>query len=262
MKPGVGLVLLASFATSLAGQQPRPAYEAGALDQSSYIQRVHAVITTRTGRSSARDTLDRVGVLSLRARPVVGGLELLVWFDSLTLRRATAAGVLRPDTDGLIGGRYGGRLTPDGRYTAQRTPFLPEGILEVEDLAGEAGDLLPRLPPIPLLPGESWSDSLGMITISRLEDSTAQGRRLRRYRLERQSLRTESRVAPDSNRYAVSRTETETGRFVWDARQGVLRWTREITSEAEIPAGRPFPRAVRSEIQQRIQLEREQKPED
>ena len=233
-----------------------PAYSADQLRETVFRQTLHTVVTTKASRSSERDTLDRAGLLRVQAAPVVEGLRLEIWFDSLTLRRASAGGVLVPDTDGLIGGRYVGLLTVDGRYSATRKPFLPEGTLEVEDLSGAAAELLPRLAPIPLRPGASWQDSTGTLTITRLADSTAAGRSLARYRLTRETAATESRLAQDSSRYAVSRKETETGEYVWDPERGLLHWGREIRSEAEIPAGGPFRQAVRSEARQRVDLVR------
>ncbi len=244
------------LAGTTAAQQPGISYGAGQLNETGWRQTVVAVVTTHAGRSMARDTLEREGRLSLQATPAVEGLRIRTWFDSLLLRRSSATGTLRPDTDGLIGGRYTGILSPDGRYTALRTPFLPQETLEVEDLSGVAADLLPRLPPMPLRPGARWQDSSGTLTITRLGDSAALGRSLERYRLERETAATESRITADSSRYAVSRKETETGEYVWDPERGLLRWDREIRSQAEIPAGGPFPRAVRSEIRQRIRVER------
>ncbi len=114
----------------------------------------------------------------IRARDTLGGVAFDAWYDSLALARGSPAGELRPDTDGLLGGRYRGLLGPDGGYTAQARPFVPDEVAEVADLGAALDDLLPPLAPVALAPGQTWRGP--STVIRRLADTAGAGGPLRR----------------------------------------------------------------------------------
>ncbi len=186
------------------------------------------------------------------------GVVLEAWLDSLSIWRRSGAVVRSPDTDGIIGGRYRGALSSDGRYAAAAHPFIPDDIAEFADLRSAAGDLLPQLPPAPLAPGGVWRDDSARVTIERLGDSSAAGVRLERYRLERHGTRSRASLAggADTLALAVRQTTDEVGEYAWDDARGVTGWTRTVTVVTEIPPGASVRVPVRSRVVQRVTLSR------
>jgi hypothetical protein len=199
-------------------------------------------------------TVERDGVWSFRARDTTGGTALEAWYDSLALRRRSAGQDVTADTDGLIGGRYRGLLTPNGGYSEQARPFVPDEVAEVADVSTAASDLLPPLPSRALAPGESWNDST--LTISRLPDTLVAGRALVHLRLD---SRAESReVVPwgDTLSIAVRQRVEEQGNVYWSPVSGLVRRARSITIEATVPSGGPVRQPVRSRVEQHVELTR------
>lgn len=197
-------------------------------------------------------TVERDGIWSFRARDSGGAVALEGWYDSLALRRRTSEGEVIPDTDGLIGGRYRGLLTPSGGYVEQARPFVPDEVAEVADLSAAGGDLLPRLPGGPLRPGETWRDSA--LALTRVPDTVVAGRSLRHYRLE---ARSESRAAVprgDTVPIPLRQRTVEQGEIYWSPRAGLIRRLRDITVEATVPAGGRVRQPARSRVVQHIEL--------
>ena len=83
------------------------------------------MLEAETGLRRRRETLTRDGLWRVRGRPAPAGISVEAWYDSLALSRESPEGELAPDTDGLLGGRYRGTLSPAGRYTADARPFVP-----------------------------------------------------------------------------------------------------------------------------------------
>jgi len=249
------------LALALAGQRvvlaqvpEPPAYSAGQLHCARFAETSHSDIETETARGSVKAIADRQGVWSFRARDSSAGVMLEGWYDSLALRRRSADSDVSADTDGLIGGRYRGLLQPAGGYVEIARPFVPDEVAEVADLSLAAQDLFPPLPPKPLGSGESWKDT--GLELSRLPDTVVAGRSLLHFRLE---ARAESRAAVprgDTIPIPVRQTTVEQGDILWSPASGLVRRTRDITTEATIPSGGRIRQPVRSRVVQHVELTR------
>jgi hypothetical protein len=248
------LTLVCCALAAQAAPAQVPAYSAPLLHCTRWAETSHSEIKTETARGSVRATADRDGVWSFRARDSSGGVVLEAWYDSLSLRRRTAESEVSADTDGLIGGRYRGLLGPSGGYIDITRPFLPDEVAEVADLSGAARDLLPPLPPRLLGRGESWTNA--GLKLSRLPDTVVAGRPLLHFRVE---ARGETRlVVPrgDTVPIPVRQTTVERGDIFWSPKSGLVRRTRDITTEATIPSGGRIPQPVRSRLVQHVELTR------
>ncbi|MFL5518763.1 MAG: hypothetical protein ACJ8DJ_21610 [Gemmatimonadales bacterium] len=212
------------------------------------------VLVESAGRRR-QETVGRVGRWSLRARDTTAGVALEAWYDSLSVWREGPSGKSMPDTDGLLGGRYRGVLTPAGRYATVARPFIPDEVAEVAELGGALEDLLPPLPTAPIGVGQRWGDAIGL-ELRRLPDSGAAGRLVHRLRLR---SRTEAQAAPlrgDTLSVPAHQVTLEEGQLDWNSRVGLVRWVRHIVVESTIPAGGPIPQAVRSSLEQDVTLSR------
>jgi hypothetical protein len=170
--------------------------------------------------------------------------------------RRSAEATLRPDTDGLLGGRYRGSLSPDGTYSRKAVPFIPDEVAEVAGMATALDDLFPPLPPHPLHSGEVWTDSAG-VTIRRLADSALSGVLLHRFELQvrRETRRTGGER--DTLPLELRQSSEERGTFVWHPTLGLLHRERLIVVQTSVPAGKAVRQAIRSRVEQRISLTRE-----
>ena len=223
-----GLVLL----LPLLGAQGGPArYTEARLGCATFRETVETEIRTAVGTSAREERAGRAGVLLLRATAGDSGLEVLAWFDSLAVWREGPEGRSVPDTEGLLGGRWRGLLDSRGRYTGRIVPFIPDEVAGVAELRGILGDFFPLLPDSALGDGATWRWSTRTSG-----DSTT--------------------IAEDSLAIPVHRESIEAGSLVWSAAVGPVRWEREITVTANIPAGRPFPRGVVSVVRQVVRVER------
>jgi hypothetical protein len=229
-------------------------YSAAQLHCARFLETSHSDIRTESGAGAVDATMERRGTWSFRARDTAGGVALEAWYDSLALRRRSAGQDLIADTDGLIGGRYRGFLTPGGAYREEARPFVPNEVAEVADLSTAAGDLLPRLPPRALASGESWTDSA--FTITRLPDTSVAGQPLVHFRLQ---SRVESREAVprgDTLPIPVRQRIEEEGDVYWSPASGLVRRARAITIDATVPSGGRVRQSVRSRVEQRVELTR------
>jgi hypothetical protein len=153
----------------------------------------------------------------------------------------------------LVGGRYRGRLSSTGSYTADVHPFVPDEVAEVAGMATALDDFFPRVPPRILKVGEVWTDSLGL-AIKRLPDSVSSGVALQRFELRK---REESQTAASvSDTMELEQESNEAGQFVWHPERGLLRRQRSIVVETTVPPSRTVRQAVRSRVEQRITLVR------
>jgi hypothetical protein len=223
-----GLALL----LPLVGTQGGPArYTEARLGCATFRETVETEIRTAVGSSVREERAGRAGLLRIRASSGDSGLGVLAWFDSLSVWREGPEGRSVPDTEGLLGGRWRGLLDPRGRYSSRVVPFIPEDVGEVADLRGILEDFFPQLPDSTLGDGATWHWSTHAST-----DSTT--------------------IVEDSLAIPVHRESAEAGSLVWNAESGPVRWEREITVTAKIPAGRPFPRGVVSVVKQVVRVER------
>ncbi|HYF39201.1 MAG TPA: hypothetical protein VD930_05925, partial [Gemmatimonadales bacterium] len=177
------LLLTAPPSLFAQGEPVSLRYTASQLNCARFFEISESRILTEAGRSEQQQTTGRRGVWRFKAAPERGGIALEGWLDSLALWRRLRASVVRPDTDGLVGGRYRGVLTPAGMYQSHRAPFIPPEVAELADMTTALTDMLPRLPLQRLRPGQAWTDSAGL-TIRRLADSGMSGVPLHRFHLD------------------------------------------------------------------------------
>jgi hypothetical protein len=248
--------------TAAVAQAPaavqRPAAFRYAADQwrcVSLRERSRAVLEAETGLRRRRETLARDGVWRALGRPVPAGIAIEAWYDSLALSRQSPEGTLAPDTEGLLGGRYRGTLSPAGRFVATARPFVPDEVAEVADLGAAMDDLLPPLPPAALAVGERWGEAAGL-ELRRLPDSVAAGRTIQRLGLRARAESDRATVRGDTTTIAARQVTTEEGEVAWDPAAGFLRRTRRIVVETSVPAGGPVRAPLRSRLEQDVVVER------
>jgi hypothetical protein len=230
-------------------------YTAAQLQCARFEENSRGRVLVESAGQRRQETVGRSGRWSLRARDSASSIALEAWYDSLSVWREGPAGKSIPDTDGLLGGRYRGVLTPAGRYSAVARPFVPDEVAEVAELGGALEDLLPRLPTAPLEVGQRWSDSTGL-ELRRLPDSGAAGRLVRRLRLRARTEASVAAVRGDTLSVPAHQVTLEEGQLDWTPRVGLVRWVRHIVVESVIPAGGPIPQAVRSRLEQDVTLSR------
>ena len=250
-------VLFALLRPSVAGAQATvsaPAYSAATLHCARFLEASHSEIETETAAGAVQATLDREGLLSLRARDSAGGVVLEGWYDSLALRRRAGGDEISADTDGLIGGRYRGFLGAHGAYVELTRPFVPDEVAELADLSVAMRDLLPPLPARALRPGESWGDA--SLTLTRLTDTTLAGRLLGHYRLRSRAESDEVVPHGDTVPVPVRQTVEEEGDIYWSPASGLVRRLRHIVIQATVPSGGRVRQPVRSRVEQRVELTR------
>jgi hypothetical protein len=251
------LVAGALCAGASAGAAQEPAefhYTPEQFRCASLHEHSRAVLEAETGLRRRRETLTRDGLWRVRGRSAPAGISVEAWYDSLALSRTSPEGVLAPDTDGLLGGRYRGTLSSAGRYTADARPFVPDEVAEVSDLGAALDDLLPPLPPSALTVGEQWRDGSGL-ELTRLPDSLVGRRAVRRLALRSRSEASRATVRGDTTAIAARQETLEEGQVDWDAAAGLLRRTRHIVVETSVPAGGPLRVPLRSRLEQDVVLE-------
>ena len=245
--------MLLCAATGLQAQAPR--YAAGWLDGARLHQVIRSDIRTQSGGRTSVEQAGRDGLLEFTAAAADSAIALVGWFDSLSIWRLAGGERYAPDTDGLVGGRYHGSLTPLGRYTAEDTPFIPDPLEELAELGGAVGDLFPPLSGVDLAPGSS-AHLAGGWTISRRTDSSTAAGPLQRYRLDGARQRKQTGVINDSTRVEAATDETEKGTVFWSAARGLIRWERRIQIDVNLPAQGMVHRAVRTAVEQHVVVER------
>jgi hypothetical protein len=248
------LAALASLAAAAPRQQGILRYSASILDCSRWAESSRSKIETVTNRRSGEATAGRRGVLALRARDSAGGVAIEAWFDSVAVWRRSGGEEIAPDTDGLIGGRYRGLLGARGGYTAVASPFVPDDVAEVAELAGVMDDLFPALPSRPLAPGQDWRSA--EYEIRRIADTLVAGRPRLRFATTARRERDETIPRGDTVPVPIRQTITEEGELTWDPADGLLRRVRTIVIETSISAGGRIRQPVRSRVEQQVELTR------
>lgn len=254
-RPALLVWLVAGVGVYAAGPPASLRYTAAQLDCATFVDHAAGRLDAETGARRRRETLSRDGVLRVRARAADSGIALEAWYDSLAVSRVSPETTLIPDTDGLLGGRYRGALSAEGRYEPRARPFVPDAVAEVADLGRVLDDLLPPLPPRALTVGDAWSDGAGL-ELRRLPDSVAHGRSVWRLALHDRSQSNEAAIRGDTTGLTVTQVTTETGEIDWDARSGLVRRVRHIVVETSVPAGGPLKLPLRSRLQQDATLTR------
>jgi hypothetical protein len=226
-----------------------PRYEVRQLTCAAFRETVRTTVRAQSGGDPYQEQGQRRGLLLVRARPGNGGIRFEAWYDSLEVFYDARAGRLVPDTDGLIGGRWEGGLTPEGTVELTTRPFIPPDLREVSDLSDLLLDFFPPLASAPMAAGATWTDSLGL-TVDRLRDSVSAGRTFRRYR-----WRITSHAAPPAGEDTSVRIRQEAkdeGRLVWSDQDGAVAWQREITIDTRLASSRRRTPPYQGQVVQRI----------
>lgn len=218
----------------------------------AFSEVVYSTIRSQSGRAVVEDTAVRQGVLVVR-RLGVDSIES--WYDSLAVWRG-AGGVREvPETDGVIGGRFRGVLSPDGRYRPIVRPFIPDQLLDVSDVGVALDEFFPLLPIVALPRGAEVRDSTGR-RVRRTADITLGNGKGRRYEWTAERRRGRRQVVDDTLGVGVDEQSAETGSMIWQSELGPLSWTRTVTVNAKVPSQGTLKRNVYSQVVQRITVTR------
>ncbi len=197
----------------------------------AFLEQARTQIRSQTGSVVREERAGRDGVLVIHAVQAESGFSVEAWYDSLTVWREGPEGRIAPETDGLVGGRWRGWLSDDGRYRGDATPFIPDEIAEIAELSGVMDDFLPRLPGRPLGGGE-------------------------RYAWTRHSASDTTALPRDTVAVPVRRDIAEKGVLTWDRTVGPARWERTLVLTVRVNPGGAVRRGLRSAITEEIQVTR------
>jgi hypothetical protein len=228
----------AALVTTLAlvMAQGAPArYTTQTLGCAAFQEQVRIRIRSQTGSVVREESAGRDGVLVIHAVRADSGFSVEAWYDSLSVWREGPEGRIAPETDGLVGGRWRGWLSDDGRYRASAAPFIPDDISEIAELNGLMDDFLPRLPGRPLGDGERYA-----WTRHTASDTTALPR--------------------DTVAVPVRREIEERGVLTWDRSGGPMRWERTLRLTVNVRPGGVIRRGMRSVITEEIRVTRVERP--
>lgn len=240
----LALVCAAVPLSRSAAQAPR--YTAPQLACVAYEVRVHTAVNTELQGRPRTESLRRTGTLMVRGTALDSAVAVEAWWDSLRLWRRSEDQTLEPDAEGVLGGRYRGRLEADGRFFRTAEPWIPDDVAEVSDLTTALDDLFPLLPPSVLKRGERVTNLAGDQFV-RLADSSGRAR----YRITSSS--STSHPADSARSFAIEESESSDGILVWGS-NGLLRWDRTVVAETRVTEDPR--RAFRSRVEQRIEVRR------
>lgn len=196
----------------------------------AFREEVRTEIRSESGTVLRQETAGRDGVLFVRAERTDTGTVLTAWYDSLAVWRQGPEGKITPETEGLLGGRWIGVLSPEGRYAGAHLPFVPDEVAEIADLRGVVGDFFPSVAP----------------ALLKRKDA--------RYQWKLESRSDTAGAVNDTLEVPMRRETEEEGWLAWDARLGPVQWERTITIAAGIQAKGPIKRGIRSVVTQRIRV--------
>jgi hypothetical protein len=240
-------LLAATVPTAVAAQAP--AYTAATVGCARFVEATRGQLESAFGSVRRTETLGRDGVLVVQAAPGGAGLTVEAWYDTLAVFREGPEGRFAPDAGGIVGGRYGGILDPDGDYLSNVTPFVPAALRDIFDFSRLLLHFFPPLPPASLPPGGEWTEGAGL-TIWRLSDSASPHGPVGRYRWIRRESWDEGVRVGDST-VVVHRSESERGRLAWRDGEGPLGWASTTDASVEFVNG-----AGRSRLIQETQVRR------
>lgn len=249
------VVLAAVAARPAAAQAPASiAYRAAELACTRFTEAVRTRVRGQSESTTLQSRAGRDGLLVLTVRDTLGSLMVEAWYDSLTVWREDDADRVEPSPDGFLGGRYRGTLTADGRYRSLHDPFVPAEVAEVADLAATMDDFLPRLPPVRLVPGGEWRDSV--LVIRRIGNRRVGAEAVERYQWTATARRGDRYPAADSLEVTLDQLIEEQGELLWSPAFGPLSWSRKIKITARIPRTGGVRRSIRSIVDQEVDVVR------
>ena len=230
-------------------QSPPLSYRADHLACATFLESVRSEVRSSRGGTVSGESGGRTGRLRIRATGAAAGIRVEVWYDSLDVWRDTPTLRLSPDTDGLVGGRWRGWLSPEGRVDLETRPFMPPEILEVTDLSELPSDFFPPLAPASLQVGEEWTDSAGL-RIERLPDSSAARHGLGRFRWHRTAITT------SDDPVRITQHTDDQGLMVWAFDRGPVEWNRTVSVDSDVRRGLPDGDPLRGQVDQLIVVRR------
>jgi hypothetical protein len=233
------LILLGLCGLPIQGTAPR--YAAAVLSCATFRETVATRIRNQSGTLVRDETAGRVGIFSIEAADSDSGLTISAWYDSLSLWREGPEGRESPDAEGMLGGQWRGRLSRDGRYAPDLTPFIPDPVADVADLRGVPNDFLPVLDPS---------------VLRRLPVQAGDGARAR-YAWNIKGRADTVGFVADTLKVPMRRDNDEEGSLVWDPRLGPVHWERTIRIEGRIDAKGAIKRGIRSLVTQQITVDRQ-----
>lgn len=233
-------------------QASGPRYTVEMLACVAFQEQVRSDIRNQTGSIIRQESAGRDGILNLRGSGAPGGMMLEAWYDSLSVWRDSPEGRSTPDAEGLLGGRWRGRLGADGKFSVEAIPFVPDEVAEVVELAHALDDFLPRLPVSSLRPGQAGSGG-GSRNIRRLTDGAGG---VQRYGWTIHGLTDTTVLQQDTLSIPLQRRVSEEGSMEWDPVRGPLGWERRLTLTARVAPKGPIRRGIHSVITQRVRVER------
>lgn len=240
-------LLLALGTAPLAVAPGQPAafrYQSDQFGCAGFGESVRTVILPQGADPMAAEGAGRRGILMVRGTPAADGTDLTLWYRELEVWRDLGHDRLAPDTDGLIGGRWRGRLGPLGPLVLDARPFMPPDVLTAADLSNAPADWLPALPEAALAVDDTVETDLGERTIWRPSDSSGVRR------LAWRSDRIRSAVEP----VFLTERVREAGAMAWDPSAGPMAWHRTVTVDAEARRGGAGGRVARTRLTQQIDV--------
>lgn len=231
-----------------------PSYQVAQLACVAFLEQVKTAVDARRAMESWKESGQRTGRLIVTTTPNDRGIGFEAWYDSLVISYDGREGPVRPDTDGLIGGRWRGIMAPHGEALLEERPFMPPEVHSVSDLSDALLDFFPPLPTAALRPGSTWTDSLGL-EIERLRDSAASGETVERYRWRISTEAGPEQIGGDSTA-RLRQSIKDAGVLSWSRARGPLGWRREIVVEAQVGAVRGPRSPVQSRVTQEISVRR------
>src|SRR5262245_15706915 len=109
-----GVAAVSSRPDTLA--DPALRYAPGQLDCARFQETSRGNVETYTAGRARRESVGLDGEWRFRAQPGrADSVQVEAWFDTLSVWRRSAEANLKPDTDPVIGGRYRGVVSQDGR---------------------------------------------------------------------------------------------------------------------------------------------------
>jgi len=204
-------------------QADAPRYLSSHFACAVFQETVTATARGEAGRTIRQELLGRNGTIMVRN--VAGETDSLeAWFDSLSVWRESGGERIEPDTEGLLGGRWIGRLTAAGRWSGAQRPFVPDEVAAVMDLGSLMDEFFPSLPARALRVGAA--DSSNGLVIRRERDVAG----AHRYTWQlRRGVDTVAAI-DDSLEVGIRREVREEGSMHWSGDRGPLRWDRTVTT--------------------------------
>jgi hypothetical protein len=248
--------MLAAGLPSLQAQT----YSAKQLDCARFREVSQSRILTLSAGRNREQSSGRSAVWLFRAAPGDSGVALEGWLDSLSLWRRSAESTIRPDSEGLLGGRYRGTLSPTGAYSGRVVPFIPDEVAEMAGMATALDDFFAPLPVASLRPGQVWTRP--GVSIRRLADSALSGVLLRRFQVDMKGETRRTDTLQDTLGVELRESSRERGTFVWHPTLGLIRRERKIVIDATVPRSRTVRQAIHTRVEQSITLARDLSPRE